>query len=120
MAGGARSAPSASSLSAALLSPQQRLLLRALARGHLMATEQLVAVLYGVRHDGGPDRPERVVREQIAAIRRCLEPYGITVLTIGKGRASRGFRVDPDHLPDVVKLLSNLSTIDIERARANA
>lgn len=102
----------------ALLTTQQRLLLNELARGELVGTDQLVTRIYGLRYDGGPDDPIHVVHNQISKMRPRLEAYGISILTIGRTRASRGYRVDPDHVPTLARLLERMAAMDIELARS--
>lgn len=102
----------------ALLSPQQRLLLKELARGQLVSTHHLADVLYGARWDGGPDDPVHVVHNQVSRMRPILDAYGISLLTIGRARGSRGYRVDPDDVTRLARLLDRMAAMDIEMARA--
>ena len=104
----------------ARFSPQQRLILRELSRGHLVTTAQLVQVLYGVaRYDGGPSDPEHIVHQLLARMRPVLRGVGIAILTIGRTKGARGYRIDPDHVGDLAQLLDEIGRIDLNQARAH-
>lgn len=117
--GGASRAP-ASPHAVALLTGQQRLILRELSRGHLMTIDQLVATLYGLRHDGGPDAAQRVVHTQLGRLRAVLGSVGIAVLTIGRTKGARGYRIDPDHLAHATRLLGEMAAMDLDLARSRS
>ena len=105
-----------------LFTLQQKILLDHLrhCRGSPLPVERLVAVLYGAQWDGGPDHADVVVRIQIKKLRQRLSPYGIAILTIGAGRGSQGYMLEPDHLDRLEALLVAMPQIDIDLARARA
>lgn len=81
-----------------LLTAQQKALLEPLRSGSPVPVDQLIRALYACRPDGGPDDAAQTVRSMIYYLRKALAPAGIAILTIGQGRASQGYMVDPAHL----------------------
>lgn len=98
---------------------QQRIVLSLLCQGIPMSVRELVKALYSSRHDGGPDRADRVVIVTVRRLRQKLRPYGIDVLSIGEGRNTgiHGYMVDPDHVPLVKELFARASQVALQRAR---
>ena len=106
----------------ALLTLQQRLILDHLrhCRGGPLPVARLIVAIYGYRYDGAPDYAEATVRNQIFKMRAKLAGHGIKLLTIGHGRGTQGYMIDPDDLDRVEGLLQRTTQIDIELARARA
>ena len=104
----------------ALLPAQQRTLLDQLrhTRGSPIPIERLTFALYGHRYDGGPDAANALTRRVLLELRRTLGNQGIIILTIGFGRATQGYMLDPAHLDRVEALLNRQTEVAIEVARA--
>ena len=104
------------------LTVQQRLLcdhfLRT--RGIPLSQERIAAVLYGATWDGGPEFAAAAVRMHIRRLRQRLEPFGVKVLTIGAGRGSEGWLVDPDHFEKLHGILEEAPALAVALARARA
>ena len=82
-----------------------------------MPVERLVDVLYGTCPDGGPDHANACLYNQICDLRRRLAPHGIALLTIGRGRSSQGYMIDPHHVDGLKTLLAEALQIDVASAR---
>lgn len=85
-------------LTHARVSPQQRIVLKALAEVYPdeRATDELVNVLYGKRWDGGPEDPRRMIRAVIGHLRAILPAYGWTIPNYRGGKGNKGrFRLEP-------------------------
>lgn len=105
-----------------LLTIQQRLILDHLrhCRGSPLPIERLIVAVYGHRYDGGPEYASPAIRCQIFRMRKVLREHGIHILTVGVGRGSQGYLIDPDHLDRLEDLLVTTPHMDIELARERA
>ena len=103
------------------LSPQQTIMLDHLrhTRGSPLPVARFVEALYGARADGGPVTADNVVRVQMLHLRRWLAGHGVAVLTIGLGRGSEGYMLDPGHLERLEAVLATQDQAAIDIARAS-
>ncbi len=93
-----------------MLSPTQRAMIDVLRHGQPIPSGHLASAIYGNRYDGGPDDAEHTMRNQIYRIREKLARVGIEIETVGQGRGSAGYRVNPAHRDALNELLANLVT----------
>jgi hypothetical protein len=91
--------------SAPILSSTQRLLLKPLMGGEPVPREHLISHLYGSRRDGGPEYAGVAIRMAICRLRRRLAVHAIDILTIGQGRSTEGYMIDPDHVSKLAALI---------------
>lgn len=90
-----------------MLSPTQRALIEPLRHGQPVPVRHLIVLLYGPRFDGGPEDAANAVRQIIFKARRKLAEYGVHIRTVGTGRGSHGWMVDPEHRDALAALLDN-------------
>jgi hypothetical protein len=104
------------------LPAQQRTLLDEFrhTRGSPIPIERLTYALYGSRYDGGPDCAHSMTRKILERLRRSIGVRGISILTIGYGRGTQGYMLDPEHLDRVEAFLQEQTGVLIEAARARA
>ena len=89
-----------------MLSPTQRALIEPLRHGEPVPVRRLIVLLYGCRFDGGPEDAANAVRQIIWKARRKLAEHGIHIRTVGTGRGSHGWMVDPEHRAALAALLN--------------
>ena len=94
-----------------MLSPTQRALIEPLRHGKPVPVSQLVRVLYNSSYDGGPADAAKAVRLIIFRVRRKLRGYEIHIRTVGYGRHSYGWMVEPEHRAALEALLDNREMI---------
>jgi hypothetical protein len=90
-----------------MLSPTQRALIEPLRHGEPVPVRRLIVLLYGCRFDGGPEDAANAVRQIIWKARRKLAEHGIHIRTVGSGRGSHGWMVEPEHRDALAALLGN-------------
>jgi len=90
-----------------MLSPTQRALIEPLRHGEPVSLSRLISLLYSARYDGGPDDAANAVRQIVFKARRKLAEHSIQIRTVGTGRGSHGWMVEPDHRDALSALLEN-------------
>ena len=90
-----------------MLSPTQRALIEPLRHGEPVPINKLISLLYGPRYDGGPDDAANAVRQIVFKARRKLAEHSIQIRTVGTGRGSHGWMVEPEHRDALAALLEN-------------
>ena len=102
-----------------LFTPDQLTILRLFQRPGIVNMDRMLCALYEDDPDGGPVYAQTCVRVQVARLRKKLIPFGIAILTIGRGVAAQGYALDPSHLAALKRLLADRDRLEIEFARCN-
>lgn len=102
------------------ISPQQQIILDTLrhTRGSPITVSRLITAVWGNRYDGGPDNPGNCIRVLVHGLRGTLAFAGVRLLTIGVGRGSQGYMIDPDDLDRLEEIVAGMAQARIEAARA--